>query len=77
MPAKSLGKKLDKFLNGYKRAFADGRLVDASTACIKYLRALSNSSVKYPHRNYEIGAIALNSCWWGIISANQMNKQAL
>lgn len=74
---KSLGKKLEKFLNQYKQSFADGRLLDAKNACNKYLRCLSNSGVKYPHANFEIGAIALNSCWWGIISANQMQSQTL
>ena len=73
----NLSKKLDKLLNQYKQAFADGRLVDARTACNKYLKTLSNTGVKYPHANYEIGAIALNSCWWGIISANQMQTQSL
>ena len=75
LDSKSLGKKLDKLLNQYKHAFADGRLVDAKNSCTKYLRTLCNSGVKYPHKNHEIGAIALNSCWWGIISANQMINQ--
>ena len=70
---KNLGKKLDKLLNQYQQSFADGRLLDAKNACNKYLKTLSSSGVKYPHANYEIGAIALNSCWWGIISANQIN----
>merc|ERR1712079_181925 len=74
---KSLGKKLGKLLNQYQQSFADGRLLDAKNACNKYLRCLSNSGVKYPHANFEIGAIALNSCWWGIISANQMQSQTL
>ena len=70
---KNLGKKLDKLLKQYQQSFADGRLLDAKNACNKYLKTLSSSGVKYPHANYEIGAIALNSCWWGIISANQIN----
>ena len=70
---KSLGKKLDKLLNQYQQSFTDGRLLDAKNACNKYLKTLSSCGVKYPHANYEVGAIALNSCWWQIISANQIN----
>ena len=69
---KSLAKKLDKILGQYRQSFANGRLEDAKVFCVKYLRLLETSKIPYPHRNYEIGSIALNSCWWGLIAANQM-----
>ena len=69
---KALAKKLEKSLSQYRQFFASGRLEDAKMSCIKYLRLLETSKVLYPHKNYEIGSIALNSCWWGIIAANQM-----
>ena len=69
---KSLNKKLDKILGQYRQSFANGRLEDAKMSCVKYLRTLESSKVSYPHRNYEIGAIALNSCWWSLIAQNQM-----
>ena len=72
--ARPLSKKLDRLLNNYKQSYSNGRLVDAKNFCVKYLQALATSGVSYPHKSYEIGAIALNSCWWGIISANQMNN---
>ena len=70
---KSLAKKLDKILGQYRQAFANGRLEDAKMSCVKYLKTLESSKIAYPHRNYEIGAIALNSCWWGLIAENQMS----
>ena len=69
---KSVAKKLDKMLGQYRQSFANGRLEDAKMYCVKYLRLLEASKITYPHKNYEIGSIALNSCWWGIIAANQM-----
>ena len=70
--SRHLSKKLDRLLSQYKQSYSNGRLVDAKNFCVKYLQTLSTSCVSYPHKCYEIGAIALNSCWWGIISANQM-----
>ena len=71
--SKSVSKKLEKLLTQYRQSFANGRLEDAKLFCVKYLRLLEASKVAYPHRNYEIGSIALNSCWWGLIAANQLN----
>ena len=36
--------------------------------CCDYIFKLEQAGVKYPHRCYEIGAIAMNSCYWGIIA---------
>ena len=69
---KAIAKKLDKILSQYRQSFANGRLEDAKLSCVKYLRLLESSKISYPHRSYEIGSIALNSCWWGLIAANQM-----
>ena len=70
---KALAKKLDKILGQYRQSFSNGRLEDAKMSCVKYIKTLESSKVAYPHRNYEIGTIALNSCWWGLIAKNQMS----
>ena len=72
LPSK-LSKQLDSLLSQYQRHFKAGELNEAKVACSKFLAKLEQADIKYPNRNYEIGAIALNSCWWAII-ASQDNK---
>jgi hypothetical protein len=68
LPSKKVGKDLETLIAQYQRLFAEGCLEEARDRCCDYIIKLEQSGVKYPHRSYEIGAIAMNSCWWGIIS---------
>ena len=68
LPSKKVGKELDGLVAQYQRLFSEGYLEEALDRCRDYVGKLELSGVKYPHRNYEIGAIAMNSCWWGIIA---------
>lgn len=68
LPSKKVGKELDALIATYQRLFSEGCLEEALDRCCDYVSKLETSGVKYPHRNFEIGAIAMNSCWWGIIA---------
>ena len=68
LPSKKVGKDLDTLIAKYQRLFSEGCMEEALDRCSDYVAKLEESGVKYPHRNYEIGAIAMNSCWWGIIA---------
>jgi hypothetical protein len=70
LPTK-LAKQLESLLSQYQRHFKAGELDEARYVCSKYLSKLEQAEIKYPHRNYEIGAIALNSCWWAWIASNE------
>ena len=70
LPSK-LNKQLESLLSQYQRHFKSGEINEARIVCSKYLSKLDQSDVKYPHRNYEIGAIALNSCWWALIASQK------
>ena len=72
LPSK-LGKQLESLLSQYQRHFKAGEINEARLVCSKYLSKLEHADIKYPHRNYEIGAIALNSCWWAMIADAQNN----
>ena len=65
---KSLKKQLEKILMAYQASFQAGALKKALEFSEEYLRHLSSAKIRYPHKNYEIGAIAMNSCWWAIIA---------
>ncbi len=65
---KKVGKELNGLLAKYQKLFADGCLEEARDRCVDYVAKLEQKGIKYPHRNYEIGSIAMNSCFWGIIS---------
>ena len=71
--SKSAGKQMDKLLTSYQRAFQEGDVMRARTDCELYLTKLHTAKVPYPHKNYVIGSIALNSCWWALIG-NQMDE---
>ena len=60
-------KQLSKFLSQYQTEFTNGNFERARNACEKYIGVLEQVHA-YPHRNYEIGYIALNSCIWGQIA---------
>ena len=68
LPSKKVGKDLDASIAHYQRLFSKGCLEEAMDRCRDYIGKLEQSNIPYPHRNYEIGAIAMNSCWWGIIA---------
>ena len=65
---KKLSKQLERQLDFYQKSFKDGDLIRARKCCEHYLERLHAERVNYPHKNYEIGAIALNSCWWALIA---------
>ena len=70
--AKKVNKDLDNLIAHYQRLFSQGCLEEALENCCEYVRKLEQNGVKYPHRNYEIGSIAMNSCWWGIIARQSL-----
>ena len=45
----------------------------AKRHCQNYLQKLHTAGVKFPHKTYDIGAIALNSCWWALIADHNSN----
>ena len=67
-PSKKISKEMDHFIAKYQKLFSEGWLEEAMDRCCDYIRKLEQNDIKYPHRSYEIGAIAMNSCWWGIIA---------
>ena len=71
---KTLKKQLEKILMSYQASFQAGALKKALTFSEEYLRRLSEAKIKYPHKNYEIGAIAMNSCWWAIIAQDHAGR---
>ena len=54
-----------------------GCLEEALERCKDYVNKLESNEVKYPHRNYEIGTVAMNSCWWGIIARQNLLQPGL
>ena len=66
--SKKVGKELDMLIAQYQKLFSEGCLEEALDRCRDYIKKLEQHNIEYPHRNYEIGSIAMNSCWWGIIS---------
>lgn len=71
---KALKKQLETILMNYQASFQAGSLKKALGFAEEYLRKLSEAGIKYPHRNYEIGAIAMNSCWWAIIAQDHAGR---
>ena len=59
---------MDILIARYQKLFSEGCLEQALDICSEYIFKLEQAEVKYPHRSYEIGSIAMNSCWWGIIA---------
>ena len=59
---------MDILIAQYQKLFSEGCLEEALDRCCDYIFKLEQAGVKYPHRCYEIGAIAMNSCYWGIIA---------
>ena len=76
VPSKKIQKDLDYLIAQYQRSFSEGCLEAALDRCIDYVRKLETSGVSYPHRNYEIGTVAMNSCWWGIIARQSQMQSA-
>lgn len=74
---KGLGKQLDRLLQSYQRSFQNGDLTQARMECERYLKRLHRSGVASPHKNYNFGSIALNSCWWAMIAQEQETKDAI
>jgi len=68
IPSKKVSKEMDGLIAQYQKLFSEGCLEQALDRCCDYIFKLEQAGVKYPHRCYEIGAIAMNSCWWGIIA---------
>ena len=78
---KKVGKELDFLIASYQKLFSEGCLEEALDRCCDYVKKLEEKNIEYPHRNFEIGSIAMNSCWWGIISrqshmTSQQNKSS-
>ena len=48
-------------------------LRQAKRHCQNYLQKLHTAGVAFPHKTYDIGAIALNSCWWALIADHNSN----
>ncbi|TRY68682.1 hypothetical protein TCAL_07236 [Tigriopus californicus] len=74
---KGLGKQLDRLLQSYQRSFQNGDLTQARMECERYLKKLHRSGVVSPHKNYNFGSIALNSCWWAMIAQESETKDAI
>jgi len=68
IPSKKVSKEMDILIARYQKLFSEGCLEQALDICSDYIFKLEKAEVKYPHRSYEIGSIAMNSCWWGIIA---------
>jgi predicted SprT family Zn-dependent metalloprotease len=68
LPSKGLKKQLDKLLSSYQQSFSIGDVEQAKRYSQNYLLKLKTAGVAYPHKNYDVGGIALNSCWWAIIA---------
>jgi len=58
--------KLGKTLSSYKKLFEEEKYQKAVLSCQEYLTKMEDLGVPFPHRNYEISAIALCSCLWAI-----------
>jgi len=66
---KSLQKALNRLMDAYRRAFANNERQMALRSAIEYLRRLEQ--VTFPHRAYDMGAVAMNSCWWALAADDQ------
>ena len=59
----------------YKDLFTEGKVQKALKCCQDYLGKLEELKITFPHRNYEVAAIALCSCLWAL--ATKSNSQPL
>ena len=50
----------------YKDLFTEGKVQKALKCCQDYLGKLEELKITFPHRNYEVAAIALCSCLWAL-----------
>jgi hypothetical protein len=70
--------QLLKYHFRYKNLFGEEKYQKALSVCQDYLCRLEDLKVPFPHRNYEIAAVALCSCLWAIAgnaAHNQTNKK--
>ncbi len=67
LPSKNTKKQLDKLLGAYQQSFAMEDFAQARRNSQAYLAKLRSAGVAVPHRNFEIGAVALDSSWWAAI----------
>ena len=58
----------------YKELFEKGKVQKALKCCQEYLGKMEELNIPFPHRNYEISAIALCSCLWAIASRKTDEK---
>ena len=54
------------FHSRYKELFEEGKTDKALKSCQDYLGKLEELKLNFPHRNYELAAIALCSCLWRV-----------
>lgn len=64
-----------KYLSRYKNLFGEAKYTKALGVCQEYLCKLEELKVPFPHRNYELAAIALCSCLWAIAAAAQTHDK--
>ena len=50
----------------YKELFEEGKTDKALKCCQDYLGKLEELRLPFPHRNYELAAVALCSCLWRV-----------
>ena len=56
----------------YKELFEEGKIDKALKSCQEYLGKMEDLKLKFPHRNYELAAIALCSCLWSIATRHNL-----
>ena len=58
------------FYSRYKELFEEGKTDKALKSCQDYLGKMEELKLPFPHRNYELAAIALCSCLWRVATKN-------
>ena len=58
----------------YKELFTEGKVQKALKCCQDYLGKLEELKITFPHRNYEVAAIALCSCLWALSTRKNTNS---
>lgn len=56
--------RLGNNLSMYQKEFKSGHFDKAFELCQKYLAKLDELKISVPHRNYEIGSLAMSGCVW-------------
>lgn len=62
-----MAQKLGTLMSKYKSLFESGKTKEALRVCQDYLVKLEDLGLAFPHRNYEVAAMALCSCLWQLV----------